>query len=224
MSEPAGNASDAAAPAPWSLTGRGYIVLLRSPRDAAATGTPDALATAKRSGPALMMFVDYATSGVGPYRELLYIPGRFREGDGHHWSITRIVVSSEASVRAGRANWGIPKELADFDLRPAAGGGERITVTRGDRTLAELEFDAPGLRLPGGGGLLPAPLRRMVQYRHDRRYLFTPGARGPIAWTALRSLVTDGEYFPALGPECVLAALAAPDFKLTFPAAAVQAT
>jgi hypothetical protein len=62
-----------------------------------------------------------------------------------------------------------------------------------------------------------------VQYRQDRRYLFTPGARGPVAWTALRALATDGEYFPALGPECVLAALAAPDFKLTFPAAAVQA-
>jgi hypothetical protein len=224
LSEAAASAPDDAAPAPWSLTGRGYILLLRPPPDEDGSGAPDALAAAKRSGPALMMFVDYATSGVGPYRELLYMPGRFATGNGRHWSITRIVVSTEASVRAGRANWGIPKELADFDLQPAAGGGERVTVTRGDRTLAELELDAPGIRLPGGGGLLPASLRRMVQYWHDRRYVFTPAARGPVAWTALRALSTDGEYFPELGPDRVLAALAAPDFRLTFPAAAVRST
>lgn len=208
----------AAAPAPWALTGRGYIVLLKPPADP-SPGLPRALARAPRSGPALLMFVDYATSGVGPYRELLYIPGRFRTGDGRRWTITRIVVSTEASVRAGRANWGIPKELADFELTPAPGGGERITVTRGERTLAELAFGQPGLRLPGGGGLLPAAWRRMLQFRDGRRFLFTPAAHGPMAWTPLEALATDGDYFPELGPERAVAALAAPDFRLSFPVA-----
>lgn len=213
---------DDEAPAPWSLTGRGYLVLLRPPR-AEAAGLPPQLAAAARSGPALLMYVDYASSGVGPYRELLYIPGRFLERGGRRWSVTHIVVSTDDSVRAGRANWGIPKTLAEFDVRPAAGGGETIVVTQGDRLIAELEFGPPGLRMPGGGGLLPASWRRMVQFLNGRRYTFTPAAHGPLAWTALRSLATDGELFPELGPESALATFAAPDFRLGFPVAEVEA-
>jgi hypothetical protein len=96
-------------------------------------------------------------------------------------------------------------------------------VTRDGRRIAELEFGPAGLRLPGGGGLLPAPWRRMVQYLNGYRYAFTPTAHGPIAWASLRSLQTDGELFPELGPERVLAVFAAPDFRLGFPVAEVEA-
>ena len=213
------------APAPWSLTGHGYIVLLKLPRDRADLGawTPAPLAGTEPRGPGLLMYVDYRTSGVGPYRELLFMPGRFRHGGEHRWSITRILVSTEESVRAGRQNWGIPKEVAAFEASRTDDGGESIRVTQDGVTLAELEFGPPGLRLPGGGALLPGGLRRMVQFRDGRCFRFTPAAGGPIAWSSTRRLATDGERFPALGPDNVLVSCAAPDFRLTFPVAEVSA-
>ena len=212
------------APAPWSLTGRGYIVLLRLPGDDddPARWTPAPLRGKTPGGPGLLMYVDYRESGVGPYRELLFIPGRYPDAGGHSWSITRIVVSTEASVRAGRQNWGIPKEVADFDVTPTDDGGERIRVVQGGAMLAELEFGRAGLRLPGGGGLLPASMRRIVQFHEGRCYRFTPSAGGPLAWSRLRCLVTDGDRFPTLGPENVLMSCAAPAFRMQFPVASVM--
>ena len=214
------------APAPWSLTGRGYVVLLK-PADAGSgvhDFTPEPLAESPVSGPGLLMYVDYASSAVGPYRELLYMPGRFRFGGETRWSITRIVVSTEASVRAGRRNWGIPKELASFSATPLDDGGERIEVRQDGQLLADLEFGRAGIRLPGGGALLPRALRAMLQVQDGRCYRFAPTARGPLAWTRLRRLVTNGDRFPELGPEQVLMACAAPNFALGFPVASVSGT
>jgi len=212
------------APAPWSLTGRGYVVLLKPAADTSSVRefTPAPLADAPLSGPGLLMYVDYASSAVGRYRELLYMPGRFRFGGETRWSITRIVVSTEASVRAGRRNWGIPKELASFAVTTLDDGGERIEVHQDGQMLAALEFGRAGLRLPGGGALLPRSLRAMVQVHEGHCYRYAPSARGPLAWTRLRRLVTNADRFPELGPEQVLMACAAPDFSLGFPVASVS--
>jgi acetoacetate decarboxylase len=56
------------------------------------------------------------TSGVGPYQELLFIPGLFHIDGRYTFSISKIYVSTEASVRSGIENWAIPKELADFKI------------------------------------------------------------------------------------------------------------
>lgn len=54
---------------------------------------------------------------AGPYDELLYVPGYFNfkseaGKDNFALSVTRIYVSAPASVKNGRANWGVPSELA----------------------------------------------------------------------------------------------------------------
>ncbi|RHZ16899.1 hypothetical protein DYB37_001068 [Aphanomyces astaci] len=87
------------------------------------------------SGPGFVMLIRYTDSPVGPYDELLLVPGAFTPPSSstpiaveHHIQerylqahgllasrrVTRIFVSSEASLRNGRRNWGIRKELADF--------------------------------------------------------------------------------------------------------------
>lgn len=60
----------------------------------------------------------YKTSPIGPYDELLFLPGFFRTSttgkDGSHESIlapriTRIYVSTEGTCLRGRENWNVPK-------------------------------------------------------------------------------------------------------------------
>lgn len=73
---------------------------------------------AHKWGLGILMIVRYADSPVGPYDELLYSLPFKRPTLGMEILAPRrlpvIYVSSEASLRNGRTNWGIRKELADF--------------------------------------------------------------------------------------------------------------
>ena len=99
----------ALAPAPWDLAGRGYIFAVWMPQDVLDHGSfiPPQTPRAGRGRVAFAMFVDYSSSDVGPYHELLYIPGKLRFGEDRRdarLSISRIFVSSQASVVNGRLN------------------------------------------------------------------------------------------------------------------------
>ena len=102
--------SGAIVPAPWTLTGSGLILIYAS-RDT-ESALPNFLENSKQLPVKILMLVNYNDSGVGPYREVLYMPGAFfwkKKLCGH---ISKILVDTESSVSSGIFNWGIPKELA----------------------------------------------------------------------------------------------------------------
>lgn len=212
-------------PAPWDLRGSGWIVALKLPaRDPAhdAFLPPDLLGRG-RSLASYLMFVDYAESGCGPYRELLFIPGAFPCEDGRsHLSISRILVSTWDSVVNGRNNWGIPKDRADFDVRQD-GRDEVVRVTSDGRELCELRlamlrFAPP---LPVHSGIVPAALRTMAQRFRGKTYYYAPAARGRVRPGRLVSWRFDGALFPDLSGAAVVAALRVESFRMRFPVARV---
>lgn len=212
--------------APWRLTGDGWILLLQMPPEMRGDSRhiPPALRDCPLGGPSIVMFVDYGDSPAGPYRELLYIPGRFTLPDSRRaWSVTRIYVSTWDSVVNGRLNWGIPKDRADFSREPGGddGQGERIRVETGGRLVAELALRGRGPALPVSSGLLPAALGRIVQYHAGRRFEFTPGASGRAGLADATSMASDAELFPDLAGARVRLALRVPRFTLLFPVAEV---
>ena len=215
-------------PAPWELRGSGWIVALRLPPDSQARDAflPVELAGRGRGLASFLMFVDYAESGCGPYRELLFIPGSFLFEDGRrHLSIGRILVSTWDSVVNGRNNWGIPKDRADFEVDRAAGNEaeERVRVTSNGRELCELRFAPRRLApsLPVSGGLLPVGLRTLAQRFRGRTYYYAPEARGRVRPARLLSWRFDATLFPDLAHATVLAVLKVESFRMTFPAARI---
>lgn len=71
------------------------------------------------TGIGMAMFIKYSTSPAGPYDELIYgMP--FSNPTLPSWSpfnprrLPSIYVSGESTLRNGRVNWGIRKELGDF--------------------------------------------------------------------------------------------------------------
>lgn len=211
-------------PAPWRLEGSGLILLLKSP---AATSDPrwhaipdtDELA---RPGIGLLMFVDYWRSEVGPYRELLFIPGRFQWGERRFLSVTRILVSTGESVAGGRANWGIPKELAEFRLSGEPGGLLDLSVSQGGQPVADIAWRGKGPALPVTTAFVPAALRTLVQVLDGKQFRLAPSASGRISAARLDRLETNPALFPALDPRRVLTALSVPRFEMTFPAAHIS--
>lgn len=207
-------------PAPWRLKGRGYICALSLPEKQRTieAGTPPQLG-APKGDHSLVMFVDYTESDVGPYHELLFIPGSYRFADGHrHPSIGRIYVSSQDSVDSGRHNWGIPKELANFQV-DQDGRSERISVTVGGRTVARLSLQHGVVPVPMPALLLPARYRTLAQVRHDTTYLYAPSSFGWLRSAKVTSMWGDGEGFPAIQEGQVRHASYLGRFSMRFPEA-----
>jgi hypothetical protein len=219
--------SVALAPAPWDLEGQGYIFAVWMPQDVLDHGSfiPPQTPRAGRGRLAFAMFVDYASSDVGPYHELLYIPGKLRFGAARrdaHLSISRIFVSSRASVVNGRLNWGIPKDRCDFDAVYAEGRDRFALRTPDGRAFADLDLEPFGPRLPAPMRWTPRAWRTLSQVRDGRRYTYVPEASGHFRFARVRSWRFDPSMFPDLARGRVLAAMKITDFRMRFPVAAVS--
>lgn len=207
-------------PAPWHLTGKAMVAVYRLPRTAALDRglVPAALAARYAGGPAALMLVDYQTSEAGPYRELLWSPGRFDFSGRKLHSITKIFVSTPQSVEGGRANWGIPKELARFDFR-REGRTERFVVRVGERTALEIESRDGWLRFPVTAKLLPLAI---AQELDGKRFYTRFDASGWVRTARLTRVAADASVFPDVSTLAPLAVASVGPFSMTFRAAAVE--
>ncbi len=166
-----------------------------------------------RGGLAAAMLVDYAQSGVGPYRELLFIPGRFALGGRSAHSISKIYVSTQASVASGRANWGIPKELAQFE-RSREGEMQRWRVHIDGRDIFNIAY-TPG-RVAFRVWTWPFSLP-LLQSLEGRVFLTKLRAHGVCKLAAVHELSVDADRFPDLTQLTPLGVLRVSRFSLTFP-------
>ena len=215
------------APPPWTLTGNGIVLIAHFPE--AFVQAQGFLAPyqqrAYRGWVGAVILVDYATSPVGPYQELLFIPGLFRFGNIVSFSISKIYVSTSDSVWNGRRNWGIPKELADFSFASNPDGSRTISVRCGDQPVLTLRAKAWGPRVPITTKLLPG--FRVVQERlttdgsalepAGELLLTHPTATGSARLTSLSELSVNSALFPDLSRIEPIIALSAERFSMTFP-------
>jgi len=212
------------APAPWSLTGDSYIAMIELPERARQDErfTPAALRGRLEGHFSLLMLIDYKSSNVGPYRELIYIPGRFRVGGALYWSITRIFVSSWDSVVNGQINWGIPKEFADFEIVHEADGGERFIASQEGRSFADVKFKTYGPPLPSSAALMPEAMRTLVHHRDGQLYFCAPFARGRVRYARMVEARVSTDVLPDLNQGKVIFAVRLSDFRMDFPVARVE--
>jgi hypothetical protein len=206
---------------PWSLRGNGYIFPYRFDRDFVIEHgrVPDELQSQYRGGIGSVMLVDYEQSPVGPYQELLFIPGRFQFGRRRYYMVTQIYVSTQVSVENGQENWGIPKQLAQFHFETVDERVKQFTVGLNDQPFFHAETQAGILRFPVNSWFNPFPARLLQQRYRDGQLLSTvPSVRGTLSLSAtLQLLEIDPAYFPDVTTQQPLAAVEAVEFRMTFP-------
>jgi hypothetical protein len=163
-----------------------------------------------------VMLVNYCESPVGPYRELLFIPGKFRTPQGRRYSITSIYVDSEASEASGRANWGIPKRTRPFEAGQR-GKMERIRVfdENGD-TGFDISLRAGGLRFPVTTALIPIHLYQVLGHR---AWLVSPRGSGAGQLACVANVWVNPAFFPDISLVKPLLAVKVTGFRMQFPAA-----
>ena len=221
MSEP----SASRVPPPWRLRGSGYVFLFTFEPWFLRNGgflPPELVGEHFEGQLGALMLVDYRSSPVGPYRELLFAAGRNLRWRHHLFSITRIWVSTEASAASGRENWAIPKQTAEFEVVKKENGAERVIVQR-DR-LAEVDLTvAPGrgLAIPALGFLAHPSCRTIVQYRDGQALETRLSGRGVLRPAKLLDFRTMPKAFPDLNEGKLVAGFFLRDFRLRFPEARV---
>jgi hypothetical protein len=207
------------APAPWNLSGRGFILMYRFPATFIRNSCflPDDWKEQKWSGLGYVMLVDYEDSPVGPYHELLFIPGKSRFGGSKHSMITKIYVDSASSMDNGRANWGIPKELAEFNWTEE---NRKHTVQIGGADpWFEIVLEQGSIPIPIDTRLIPINL---YQELDNRKFLVSPAGKGTGRFTLVKNIYVDPLFFPGIDEFEPLVAFFVEPFKMTFPLAKTE--
>ena len=208
---------NATIPAPWKLEGQGYILLYKFKKTFLRERgfIPEGVRDALSGGIGAVMLVDYTESEVGPYDELLFIPGKFRLGGGRWDRITKIYVSTMVSVLNGRLNWAIPKERADFKFT-RENGKEEISVTINEQSIFHIILESKGPRFPVDTRFLPFPL---LQGDEGSFLQTTFSGSGMGRFASVKKIEIDQSFFPDVSHVPPLAVIAVNPFRLTFPVA-----
>lgn len=201
------------APAPWTLKGEGIILIYHFKKSWVEENAhlPEQLKGKFQGGFGYVMLVNYKESPVGPYRELLFIPGKFQKNDLQ--SITKIYVDSEASTQNGRKNWGIPKETLPFTWESKK-GRDLIAIKNGTKEVFSAEISHAGLSFPVSTALLPL---RLGQTFENVNFLTKPSGSGWGKLAKINQLDLDPKFFPDIRSTKPLLAIKVNPFNIHFP-------
>lgn len=208
-------------PAPWNLSGKGYILLYKFPENFVEqkANIPDFLKGHFAGGFGALMLVDYNRSNAGPYGEMLLIPGKFHHKGKKLNTISNIYVSSAESVENGRRNWGIPKERAEFLFHVIDSYTEKVCVFSGENTVAEFTLKSGNSTFPVSTKLLPFPL---VQYYEGKYYYTDFYGSGTGRFAKLKAVHVNPQFFPDISSFKPIMAVKVEPFNITFPEAVIE--
>lgn len=203
------------APAPWNLTGNAYMMIYKFSKEfVEKQGFLSHYQRDRFLGyVGTVMLIDYKTSGVGAYQELLFIPGMFTFDWKKVFSISKIYVSSRDSVYNGIQNWGIPKEYADFEWKQNVDGTENISVKLEEKAFFNAKFSKGFIPFPLTTSILPLTI---VQKLHKDLFITNPTVKGRAVLSKLKSVEIDENLFPDISNASPLLTIKVENFEMTF--------
>ncbi len=208
--------------APWKLKGAGYILLYKFSNEfiKANRFVSNYLKSIFRGGFGFVMLVNYQETPCGPYKELLFIPGKFAyPGREKRYIITRIFVDTDISTFNGRINWGIPKKTASIQFEKTSNRKERFIFNFSGEKIFEIQLKFGRLKFPVSTRLMPL---KLVQELDGQLFFTTPVGKGKGLTAKILDIHSDPGYFPDLNTQKCLMAIKVPVFQIIFPQAHVE--
>lgn len=205
------------APPPWKLNGNGYIFIYHFPKSFVEKF--GFLADYQRDSfdgdfVGTVMLVDYETSAVGPYHELLFVPGRMKFDKKMFFSISKIYVSSQDSVENGIANWGIPKELADFKITKPTEKETIVEVIIEGKTFFKVHLCNGSFSFPITTKFFPL---KLAQKLNNDLLITNSPAKGKASFAKMLDIEVNSKFFPPISQLKPFTILAVKNFEMIFP-------
>ncbi len=205
-------------PAPWKLQGEGYILLYRFNKDfIQANAFLSEYYVSKYWGlVGSVMCVDYHTSNVGAYQELLFIPAMFDFSGKKAFHISKIYVSTQDSIYNGIENWGIPKELADFEIITLNKDTKSIKASLQSNIFFQMQVRSFGFSFPISTSLFPFTF---YQDLRGKTLITKPKGRGWGRLCRIEQIQVNSSFFPDISLFKPLLVIEVKNFHLEFPPA-----
>jgi len=200
-------------PAPWTLKGEGIIMVYNFKKDWLEKNGLLRLGPSEvyRGGLGFVMLVNYHESPVGPYKELLIIPGKYNPHKRQ--SISHIFVDSENSTENGRYNWGIPKETVPM-IWQTEGDLDTIAIGSEEDPILYCEIKSKNIPFPATTRLLPI---RLHQVLGGKTFLTNPNGSGWAKLAKIKKLNVDADRFPDISQLKPLLCFKVNPFTMHFP-------
>lgn len=198
---------------PWKLKGEGFILAYKFKKDWVEQNgfLKEELKGKFKGGLGYVMLVRYTRSPVGPYNELLFIPGKFRQDKKH--SITKIYVDLESSTQNGRYKWGIPKETVPI-IWLKNGKTETIGIGSEDDPILFCKISSSGIPFPVTTKLLPI---KLYQELDGKTFFTNPTGTGWGKFAKIESMKVNSAYFPDISKLKPLFGVKINPFTMEFP-------
>ena len=197
---------------PWNLRGEGWISMYWLDKSKKQLFS---INSNLPSNPALLMMVNYHDSPIGPYHELLLIPGKYNLDKRSGYSITHIHVSTDVSTFNGRENWQIPKQTSKF-LFDKKESNISFDIIDSHKKTTKLSYSNRSVSLPVFTHLIPY---NILQKKLEKCVQFRPEATGKAVLATLTNFHSNMAGFEALNHLKPIISLYIPSFKMTFPIA-----
>jgi Acetoacetate decarboxylase (ADC) len=213
-------------PAPWELTGEAIVIVHKFSEKFVKTNgyLSDYQSDNWNGGLGAVMCVNYQTSNVGPYFELLFIPGTINlknlnlEKIKSGFTISKIYVSTMNSVENGKNNWGIPKELADFQWINIDRNTTEIKVSIDGIEFFTAIFKNKSFSIPITTSFIPL---KIIQKLDEKYFRTEPKASGKASFAKVEEMKVEQKYFPKINECKPILVSKISNFKMIFPTAEI---
>lgn len=205
---------------PWTLKGQGHILVYKFPKSFIEKNgyLADYQTNNFKGFFGTIMIVDYAKTPVGPYKELLFVPGIFDLNGSKNFSISKIYVDNQDSVDNGTANWGIPKEFADFEIMEE-NGLEKISVSKNGLVFFEANIKKNRFWFPISTAFFPLKLKQKL----FNKFLITNStAKGKACFSSAKINLVNQTFFPDISSFKPILSFSVKDFSMVFPIPTIE--
>lgn len=201
------------APAPWNLSGEAVILMYKFNKAWVEEHgmLPAHLKGKFKGGLGCVILVNYSSSPVGPFQELIFMPGKFRKSKMQ--AITKIYTDSEPSAINGQKNWGLPKEILPM-IWEKSRNWDQISLYQRDHRVFSLEVETKGVSIPISTVFFPIQL---CQTWNNLKYFTNPMVTGWGKFAKIKNLDLDPNCFPDIRLQKPLFALKVNPFNLELP-------
>lgn len=179
--------------APWELEGEGYIIPFFNTNPIKNKGLIRSLREKQKSKVGFIIIVRYSKSNVGPYDEILFVPGKVKFMNKLFYTISNIFVSTKKSVVNGKKNWGIPKKLAKFKFEKSSSCTDRVIIKKEDKIFLDIVLKHSKIKFPISTNFFNTSLLHVYE---KKTYITKFSAKGSFRFARISSIKQFGKVFP----------------------------